>query len=95
MLFSGDDALKSEVERHRQLLHESRMSQGDLSRYIVENYIMYYIILNYIMYYIFYYIEFYIILYIVLCITLHYISHESRVSQGDLSKYIVVLSRPS
>ena len=29
--FSGDDAVQLEVERHRQLLHESRLSQGDLS----------------------------------------------------------------
>ena len=27
--FQGDDALQLEVERHRQLLHESRLSQGD------------------------------------------------------------------
>ena len=31
LLFSGDDAVQPEVERHRQLLHESRLSQGDLS----------------------------------------------------------------
>ena len=31
LLFSGDDALKPQVERHRQLLHESRLSQGDPS----------------------------------------------------------------
>ena len=28
VLSPGDDAVKSEVERHRQLLHESRLSQG-------------------------------------------------------------------